>query len=47
MKKCLPIFAIVLIGWLALTLSGCDNEMRPAMDPLVDAVTDDTPPRNL
>ena len=43
MKKCLPIFAIVLIGWLALTLSGCDNEMRPAMDPIVDAVTDDTP----
>ena len=43
MKKCLPVFAIVLIGWLALTLSGCDNEMRPAMDPLVDAVTDDTP----
>ncbi len=44
MKKCLPIFAIVLIGWLALTLSGCDNEMRPTMDPIVDAVTDDTPP---
>ena len=44
MKKCLPIFAIVLIGCFALTLSGCDNEMRPAMDPLVDAVTDDTPP---
>ncbi len=43
MKKCLPIFAIVLIGWLALTLSGCDNEMRPTMDPIVDAVTDDTP----
>ena len=43
MKKCLPIFAIVLIGWLALTLSGCDNEMGPAMDPIVDAVTDDTP----
>ena len=43
MKKCLPIFAIVLIGWLALTLSGCDDEMGPAMDPIVDAVTDDTP----
>ena len=44
MKKYLPIFAIVLVGWLALILSGCDNEMRSTMDPIVDAVIDDTPP---
>ena len=42
MKKCLPIFAIVLGGWLAVAVVGCDNEMGPAMDPIVDAFIDDT-----